>query len=145
MPTSPRRRWFQFNLRRPFVVLTIFAAFMAYQINWIHQRRQFLAEQDRKYTARYYPWVLDDAEVDESSRLAPGILWLFGERGLGELQVMVDAPDSDHLSQADVALFRRAKRLFPEADVSICNAVHYSNGSVSTWWAAPEVIPSLAP
>jgi hypothetical protein len=44
MPPAPqtRRRWYQFGLRTLFVVVAVVAAFLAYHVNWIRQRRVFL-------------------------------------------------------------------------------------------------------
>jgi hypothetical protein len=36
--TAPRRRWFRFSLRTLFVLVTLFAVWLAWQLNLIHQR-----------------------------------------------------------------------------------------------------------
>ena len=35
-----KRRWFRFNLRTLFLVLTVFACWLGYHVHWIRQRDQ---------------------------------------------------------------------------------------------------------
>ena len=35
---APKRRWFAYSLRTLFVVMTVFACWLGYQLNWIRQR-----------------------------------------------------------------------------------------------------------
>jgi hypothetical protein len=41
-PPKPRRRWFSYSLRTMFVAMTVMGIFLAYDINWIRQRHEFL-------------------------------------------------------------------------------------------------------
>lgn len=98
----PRPR-FQFGVRTLLVVVTlagVIAAFISYHVNWIRQRREF-AEIDGVH-------IQTVPSGTKYSREAPGLLWLFGERGIYQVNLFVD-------SNADL---ERGKELFPEADVT---------------------------
>ena len=41
--TTPRRRW-SYSLRTLFAVVTLLCCFFAYQVHWIRERHEFLAE-----------------------------------------------------------------------------------------------------
>jgi hypothetical protein len=43
MTPLPKRRWFAFSLRTLFVVVTLVACWLGYELNWIRQRRDFAA------------------------------------------------------------------------------------------------------
>ncbi len=112
MNAAPTRRWFRFSLRTLFVVLTVSAVFLgwfAYQLNWIRQRREFLKSQNA--IAARNPALIGTPirwPVD-----APGLLWLFGERGQGHLTLAIVR---DGESEPDVSIeIEKARRLFPEA------------------------------
>jgi hypothetical protein len=90
MPTPTRRRWFRFSLRTMFVVVTVVAIFVAYHVNWIRQRHEFLKTEVATFPSQSRP-------------SAPGLLWMFGEKGVPNLTV---------LHPAD---FVTAESLFPEA------------------------------
>ncbi len=96
MPPRPRR--FRFSLRLLFLVVTVVCAVLSWQLKLAHQRRAFLARNE----------VTDysDAQAKPTTRpMAPGLLWLVGERGVSRLVVV--APQ-----------YEEARRLFPEADVT---------------------------
>jgi len=87
---------FRYSLRALLVLMTAFALFLGYHLNWIHQRR---------------------AAIDSGSLLAveysgdlsppgPGLLWLFNERGYDTVFVPNDSEDT----------LKRARALFPEAN-----------------------------
>lgn len=70
--TAPRRRT-SFGLWMLFALMTAPCCWLDYQVHWIRQRHNFL--QERKF---------EHAWQDEQWRKythAPGLLWLFGERG----------------------------------------------------------------
>ena len=91
----PRPR---FSLRTLLVVVTAFGCWLGYQLNWIKQRHEFFDQHCYK--------GLEHLAVGPTPR-APGMLWLFGERGRKVIMVR-------RLHWSHEVL---AKKLFPEADV----------------------------
>lgn len=117
--TASKRRWFAYSLRTLFIVVTVFGCWLGYELNWIRQRHEFIAEQRSVF--RHSPTLAGpidpDDPIQEVSR-APGLLWLFGENGasLLLLQIFVenyDGADSDAYPEVQLA-----KELFPEAKVT---------------------------
>jgi len=98
MSNAPRRRWFQFSLRTLFVVMTLLALWLAYSLDWIRQRREFLELSN----------VVGYAGPQNNRPRAPGLLWLLGERAYLWLWVSSEGSGGEY----------EAKRLFPEADWS---------------------------
>ena len=91
--TKPKRRWFRFSLRTLFVlmmVIGICASWVAYQLNWIRQRHEFVSARHR-------------GRLDMGLVKAPWSLRLFGER---QADFVVNVPNDD------IGL---ARELFPEA------------------------------
>jgi hypothetical protein len=95
MTTTFKRRW-QFSARTLFVVVTAFACWMAYEMNWIRQRRSLLK--------------CGIALPVASTKVAPAGLWIFGEPGQATLMIQ------GHGYEDSV----RAKALFPEARI-VCS------------------------
>lgn len=105
--TTPalKRRWLRFSLRTVFVVVTVLAVFLGwlvFQLNWIEQRRQAVADgtvdmriiHTFEHTPRRVPWTLR----------------LFGEHEI-DADALLLPPTA---TEADVA---RVRGLFPEAYV----------------------------
>ena len=93
--TKTRRRWFQFGLRTLLVVMTGIAMLIAYHVSWIRQRHEALSR----------------ASHLAAPIRAPGLLWLFGEQGYGEIDVVCEAEKPElAASESD-----RIADLFPEA------------------------------
>ena len=93
------RRWFRFTLRTLFVVLTLFGVWLGVQVKWLRERHAFLQRAQG-----YSEW--DDGLTNH----APGLLWIFGERGV----CSIGAPPSDSAT---------LERLFPEAvqlEILVC-------------------------
>ena len=107
MKPNPKRGWvrFAFSLRVPFVVVTVFAVWLAYELNWIRQRHEFLGTQSR--LAAQHAWVRSNGTLLPKPVSAPGLLWLFGEKGEPAVEIIIMDDYSSEL--------RRAHRLFPEA------------------------------
>jgi hypothetical protein len=101
-----RRRWFQFGLGPMLLLVTVVAAFLAYHVNWIRQRRDFLKLNNA--TALEHDFTREDPELWEPVS-APGLLWLFGEEGQCGLRIVI----MDEAANADDR--DKAQRLFPEA------------------------------
>jgi hypothetical protein len=116
-PTKPRRRWFQFGIGTMFVVVTVFAVFLGYHLNWIRQRHEFIAEQQRRSGSDVS--VVDTNVSDDVTVPAPGLLALFGEHGVVQLGVIIDSDgiplDGPLPVAADEVRIQRARKLFPEA------------------------------
>ena len=68
----------RFTLRAMLVVTTLLCVWCAYSINWIKQRRAAIASG--------YVTIFDP-QVGEAVPLAPGLLWMFGERGYAGISV----------------------------------------------------------
>ena len=93
MTQVSKRRWFQFNLRTLFVLITLIACWLGYELNWIRQRRNFIAEENAKcealqqkgHTRDFYVSVVGPGK-------SPGLLWLFGEPRLDHLAFFVETP-----------------------------------------------------
>lgn len=102
MEQMPRRRWFRFSLRTLFVAMMmgcITTAWLTYHLRWIRQRH-ILCFSD----APLWTWP-------SWNSTAPGMLWLFGERGLDSIELELNSE-----KQASEWV-RRANTLFPEASV----------------------------
>jgi hypothetical protein len=99
----------------------LIAAFLAYHVNWIRRRHEALA-------------VLVVPSVSNSGQLgskgprtetypvidAPGMLWMFGERGYIILNYDFDfelGPHARPLTQAENYEVERVRVLFPEAKI----------------------------
>lgn len=96
MPAPIRRRRFRYSLRTIFVAMAVVAIFVAYHVNWIRQRREFLKIED----------VWDFSGGFRGRPPAPGLLWMFGEKGIQHLVI-------GQSSDADLSV---AESLFPEAN-----------------------------
>jgi hypothetical protein len=158
---NPPRVAFSYSLRTLLIAITALALWLGYEFNWIHQRHAFLAQQFEYHLAAapapseeerrewMSVWWRANAGI---SKHAPWSLRLFGETGAGGLSVIV--PETDvtvrtwgydsaglplvwpeiSASQAD---YRRAKRLFPEAQVRPVRpekwSIEYRGGQMSDW------------
>jgi hypothetical protein len=97
--TKPKRRWFRFSLRTLFVLVTIActgAGWVAYQLNWIRERHDFVERYQCRHT--FHNIEIPDPKIPFSLRL------------LGEKPVLGLTVRKDRME--------RAKRLFPEAFVN---------------------------
>ncbi len=112
MTPAPKRRWLRFSLRTMFVVVTAVCLGLGYQWRWITQRHSML--QSGKLE------VLDDEELIglglPTTARAPGILWLFGERGYPNLWQRLSRKDLE-LTPSEIAERRHMTQLFPEAQI----------------------------
>jgi hypothetical protein len=113
-----------------FVVVTVFAVFVGYHVNWIRQR------QDAEASANWYRLSTDESGIDlilkKPRPRAPGLLWLFGENGHSQCLLFFGYQPTEHftysnreltpLEQSEVS---RIKRLFPEARIEAEASVAY--------------------
>jgi hypothetical protein len=131
--TEPHKcRWFTFSLRTLFVIVTVSAAWIGYELNWIRQRHELISRQahllftSQEVDARdegSIAWAIEQVSGDRvapvTPTVAPGLLGLFCERGLNDLALTVQIDESNKLSRSSLAEIARAKRLFPEAKISL--------------------------
>lgn len=110
-------------MRSLLAAVAFVAVFIAYHVNWIRERHLVFSDNGPKwyriYNEDHIVYMLRP-EVPH----APGLLWLFGERGRCECQLHfgdnVDSKSSyveRELTPVEVAEVNRIKRLFPEAIV----------------------------
>ena len=106
MTAEPRRHWFRFSLRTLLIVITLAScsmAWVAYQLNWIRQRRAERAAEHKDF--------LDFGRGQiskEGQAAAPWQLAIFGEQGLTEIVLWRE----NDLRKAEL------QSLFPEAHVT---------------------------
>jgi len=126
-PTPTPRRWFKwswltFSLRTLFVVVTVLAVFIAYHVNWIRQRNEFIARERAAAEAREVP-VAFDGPGDETRHPPPPVfLRAFLVQGYSVMFVIAEGSTEAALTADDWERLREARRLFPEAGIV---AVHY--------------------
>lgn len=89
----------RYSLRALLVLMTALACFLWYHINWIQQRRA--AIEDHLVFSIMFDGVEEQA--------APGLLWMFGEKGHHQLMVngLDDGPEVNCM-----------RAIFPEATCS---------------------------
>jgi hypothetical protein len=97
MPDS-KHRWFRpsFSLRTLFLVVTAFAVWIGYELNWIRQRHELINRQahllftsqgveenllDERSIAQAIDSVTADRVAPLAPKAAPGLLGLFSEKG----------------------------------------------------------------
>jgi hypothetical protein len=118
-PTTPRRRWYQFSLRAMFVLVTLVAAFLAYQLNWIRQRHRFLVFVDcNNHNQVLGEWIRPKTPANSKTLRAPRLLWLFGEPYQSQIVVSIDNADPAAAGEDAQERMQTAKRLFPEATIN---------------------------
>jgi hypothetical protein len=115
---TPPRRWFRYSLRTMFVVVTLFALWLGWELKFIRDRRSFLKSMDEMreaemaQTANGLTVAFIGTIVRISDRGIP-----FWRRWLGdEAQALMTLPQSS--TDADM---ENAKRLFPEATIDKSN------------------------
>lgn len=111
MQAPGKRRWFRFGLRTMFVVVTVLACWLGYELSWVRQRRAVLpgAMKSRSMSSR---------TGRPEKRPAPGLLWLFGEPGYVDVIVRFPYRVGGELTPAEESKLEHTEALFPEADVS---------------------------
>ncbi len=110
--TAPKRQWFAFSLRTLFVVVTVSACWLGYQLNWIKERHSLIGAPQQtgvepEYGIALMPMSLL-ASLQVESKDAPWPLRWLGERGVCTLYIR------DNMSESEVA---RIRALFPEAEI----------------------------
>ena len=110
---ATRRRWFRFTLRTLFVVVTLVACCLGYQLNWIGERHSLIdASQqtgvDPEYETITQPLGFPALPVRVETKDAPWPLRWLGERGVYTLNIRDDMPKAE---------VERIRALFPEAEI----------------------------
>jgi len=114
MQLAPNRRWLRFSLRMLFVVVTVLACWLGYELNWVRERRAVTGNplvqvqdfhlsvwRDFKYGPR------TSARTHQQHPVAPWPLDLLGEPGYW----IISLPKGTTEQEAS-----RIRRLFPEAE-----------------------------
>ena len=112
MTIALKRSWFRFSLRTVFVVVTVFACWLGYELNWLRERH-FLVESGE---AAVYP-------TNKGTRpRAPSLLWLFGEDGAGQITLSLaldKKPEPEDGSDLEsLPTYNRVRRAFPEGEIT---------------------------
>jgi hypothetical protein len=113
MTPAPKRRWLRFSLRTMFVVVTVAACWIGYDLNWIRQRREAVQQ------TRFSVDNIDPASGTAQEVRAPGLLWLFGEHGYAVLSYTIPPGHDWELSREQEAELQRVARLYPEAELIV--------------------------
>src|SRR5260221_12187239 len=103
----PRRRW-SYSLRTLFAVVTLFACWLGYSLNWMRERqqvREWLASDERSW----YAPSLAGAPLEASPPLS---LRLFGEKGMVGIGM-----DVEQFAGPVPYSPAKLKGLFPQAQV----------------------------
>ena len=110
--TAPKGRWFRFSLRTLFVVVTIFACWLAWQVNTVHNRRLTLRRIEKEGgKATVYDSSGDDVEdlFREGPRTSiPFARRLIGDKSIGSIQMPHGTRESE---------LKLIQSTFPEAHV----------------------------
>src|SRR5262245_12715901 len=96
-PTKPRR-WFRFSLRTTFLVVTAISLWLGYEVNWIGQRHAFLARQLNVVRASHPQYQYESRPWATSGAKAPGLLWMFGEKGFSTVVLLIRESDARELA-----------------------------------------------
>jgi hypothetical protein len=131
----------RFSLRSLFVLITAICVFMGYELDWIRRRRSFLHEQFEKNSDLWSfssNWSRRDSDGHGhspewycySNKPAPYLLWLFNEKALPHMELMLAesdvTPNKDAITDSKYAPYiisrkqpalRRVIRLFPESEI----------------------------
>jgi hypothetical protein len=120
MPNSSRsrRRWFQFGSPTLILFVAVLACWLAYHVEWVRQRHEFLAHHDT--LRRQLEWNEEVPTKDHLAKglKAPAIFTLTGEPSHQAVTVVVvvdDYVESPPIMEFDE--WKRAESLFPEAEV----------------------------
>lgn len=95
---APKRRWFRWSLRTLFVVVTVFAVWLGYYIDWI-QRRHALIAKHQANMDRFQGLEPKDQDLRwkvvrpvpaaiRPQHTSPRLLWLFGEPDVYHLELI---------------------------------------------------------
>ena len=96
-PLGPERGWrIRYTLRGMCVFVAFVAVCMAVEANWIWHRRLFVGDEEASHKIAGLP-LAAHAEF----HTAPGLLWLFGEKGYFVVDVLVEGTNLQSLTVGD--------------------------------------------
>jgi hypothetical protein len=124
--TSTRCRGLQFGLGTMLVTVTIFAALLARDVNWMHERQAFVAQQQQAAEARGVAVSFADMPSP------PGLLGLFHEHVDRCVFVICEATSESTLTTRDIDQLREAQRLFPDAKIAAVHHIATQTGSTTS-------------
>jgi hypothetical protein len=121
-----------------FVVVTLLACWLSYELNWIRQRRAFIAHETAvRYSHRKGKSNVIAFRAKTGSPDAPSGLWLFGEPGYSSVGFVSESHTRTNLkvlTAKDRDRLVIAKRLFPEAVVNVVTVWEDSDGHGAGHW-----------
>lgn len=109
----PSRRSLRFSLRSLFIAVALIGCWMGYEVNWIRQRHSALRQEGIG---------VHNNDLTTGSPIvvqAPGLLWVFGERGYAIVSFTMPPGHDWDLTPAEQADFKRIARLYPEAEPTV--------------------------
>src|SRR6476646_9500752 len=108
----------QFSLRTLFVATTLIGMLLGlvgYHLNWIRQRRSFLADQTLQFGDNGMTWT-----TPSQSNPPPKMLRILGDDGVSYIRLVIEVDRFDAARQLDsYDLVRQAKQLFPESEIAV--------------------------
>ena len=128
-PKQPGRS-FRYSLRSLLIAITI----VGLALGWVTRSNRWIQQRHALLT-------LDDFYGNQSvpplfKHVAPGGLWLFGERGQHTIRIATESP----LSQADRIKVHEARRLFPESTLWLRSSPFLGEGVVNIDLAPGEYL-----
>ena len=102
----------RYSLRTLLIGMTAVCCFLAYEMNWIRQRRAFFDADENRYASF-------------GSTPAPGFLWLLNARGYSVFCIPVPLEATtvndarERTISASYPLLQRCKALFPETEIHV--------------------------
>jgi hypothetical protein len=130
---SPGRRWFRFSLRTLFVVVTIVACWLGWNVNIVHQRRAMRSMIERR---RGEVHVAHPTDWDEIRRLERQLLHypspVYPDVQVPRLRAFLGDEPIEWIIVRTEAEVAEARALFPEAQAVFCEAVTHSTHSLRT-------------
>ncbi len=130
MGVAPKRRWFRFSLRTMFVMVTLLAVWLGWQVRWLHRRDKFqswLKAQEEFAAAHGHEFTTSTAEwfpIPGSPPRGSWLLWMFGREEVKTLTLTFVVDDVAELSPRRNEALKRAGELFPEAATIVINVHH---------------------
>jgi hypothetical protein len=119
-----RRRWYQFGLGTLFLVVTVFAMWLAWELNFIRERQAWLrlARDNRVVAKTASDWT---GTVPASAQIP---IWrrLLGDESIVAIRLLVGSPDEE---------LQQVRRLFPESDTAIV-----TSGGIFGRYKPPETL-----
>jgi hypothetical protein len=130
MLVPPKRRWFRSSLRTLFVMVTLVAVWLGWQVRWLEQRDEFQAwlKAQEEFAATHRR---DFATSTGEWFPIPGpprgswLLWMFGREEVKTLTFTFVVDDRADVPPRRYEALKRAGELFPEAVRVVIN-VHYN-------------------